>query len=173
MSAVYGDEWQALCGKIKPLDGSGVGLDIEDEVSHHLSMNVGMAYMEGNSFCFTLDIRYPISYNKVYIYDTLTHQFPTATITETGAHDPLYVSQDSELVKGLLDAYNEFNGTIDAPIAIGGATYARALDNAVAFGPVFPGRQSTIHQRNERVSIEDLKNMYEIYKLAIRKLCFQ
>ena len=172
MSAVYGGDWSVLMRKLIPLDGSGVKLDIEDSVSHHLSMNVGTVNMKGNTLQFSLDIRYPISYKKEYIYDSLRESFPDATIEETGAHSPLFVDKDSYLVKNLLEAYNEYAGEVAEPIAIGGATYARALDNAVAFGPVFPGRESTIHQKNERVSIDDLKNMYEIYMLAIRKLCF-
>ena len=72
----------------------------------------------------------------------------------------------------LLAAYNEVTGENLSPITIGGGTYARALKCGVAFGPLFPGMESTIHQKDERVSIEDFRKMYEIYYHAIKKLLF-
>ena len=56
------------------------------------------------------------------------------------------------------------------PITIGGGTYARALPVAVAFGPIFPNQESTIHQKNERAKISDLQKMYNIYLKAIEEL---
>ncbi|MBO4534347.1 MAG: dipeptidase PepV, partial [Clostridia bacterium] len=72
----------------------------------------------------------------------------------------------------LLDAYEEVMGTRPAPLCIGGATYARALPNAVAFGPVFPGDEEMCHQVDEYVCLERLAEMREIYRVAFDKICF-
>ena len=172
LSDVYGNDWTRLYNMLSDITGGGVNLAISDEVSGALTMNVGTMNSTENSLLFSLDIRYPISYKEDYIYRALTTAMPNAKIVVTGSHDPLYIDKNSALVTALLDSYNEYAKDNAEPIAIGGATYARALDNAVAFGPVFPGRESTIHQKNERVSLADLEMMYDIYKLAIRKLCF-
>ena len=44
------------------------------------------------------------------------------------------------------------------------------MDNIVAFGPVFPGRDCTEHKKDEWIYVEDLEKAREIYKLAIEKL---
>jgi acetylornithine deacetylase/succinyl-diaminopimelate desuccinylase-like protein len=59
---------------------------------------------------------------------------------------------------------------LSEPISSGGATYARALDNCVAFGPVLPGRAETEHQPNEHIVLEDIFIALEIYAKAIYKL---
>jgi succinyl-diaminopimelate desuccinylase len=61
-------------------------------------------------------------------------------------------------------------GTDYKPLAIGGGTYARALKCGTAFGPEMPGEESTIHQPNEYVSIENLKLQFTMYKKAIKQL---
>ena len=61
-------------------------------------------------------------------------------------------------------------GTNYEPMAIGGGTYARALKMGTAFGPEMPGEESTIHQPNEYVTIENLKLQFTMYKKAIKEL---
>jgi succinyl-diaminopimelate desuccinylase len=56
------------------------------------------------------------------------------------------------------------------PLTSGGATYARAMDNCVAFGAVFPGKPKTEHQTNEYVDVKDLIKSAEIYAYAIYEL---
>ena len=47
----------------------------------------------------------------------------------------LYIYQrKNELGKTLCKIYNEYTGESKEPIAIGGATYARAFENCVSFG---------------------------------------
>lgn len=99
---------------------------------------------------------------------------PEAEITLKNHHDPLYVPKDSPLVKGLLEAYKKVTGDSEAEaISIGGATYARVLPCGVAFGPIFPGEESYIHMRDERISLASFKKMIKIYKEAFAILCFE
>ena len=56
------------------------------------------------------------------------------------------------------------------PLAIGGATYARAIPNAVAFGPLFPYEEELAHEPNERLSIESFEKMTLIYIEALKNL---
>lgn len=114
-----------------------------------------------------VDIRYPSTYSgetlkkqlaEIAPYDVLSHQLP------------LYNDKDGFLIKTLSKIYSETTGNDLEPIAIGGGTYARALKNGVAFGPEMPGEEETIHQPNEYVTIENLKNQLVIYKKAIKAL---
>ncbi len=71
-----------------------------------------------------------------------------------------------------MEVYREETGDKDSkPITIGGGgTYARAMDNAVAFGPMFPGQEDVVHQKNEYISIEHLMKITKIYARALYEL---
>ncbi|HCW74622.1 MAG TPA: hypothetical protein DHM90_13510 [Clostridiaceae bacterium] len=45
----------------------------------------------------------------------------------------------------------------------GGASYARTLDNGVAFGPTFPGETANSHLENERLSLSSIQCAMEIW----------
>ena len=60
--------------------------------------------------------------------------------------------------------------TTHEPFSIGGATYARALPNAVAFGPQFPYEEELAHEPNEFLAIDSLEKMTAIYGRALEKL---
>ena len=154
-------------------DGSGLSIELKDEVSGDLTLNLGKVATEGDRLLFSLDIRYPAATNEQALLEKLQAVFgEDAVVTVEGRHLPLYVSPASELVTALLAAYNEVTGENASPIAIGGATYARAFPNAVAFGPVFPGEESRIHQKDECISVAGLTKCAEIYRAALKKLAF-
>jgi succinyl-diaminopimelate desuccinylase len=70
--------------------------------------------------------------------------------------------------------YREQTGDMDSePITIGGGTYARAMDNAVAFGPVFPGQEELAHQKDEHITIDNVIKLTEIYSHALYELVQQ
>ena len=90
-----------------------------------------------------------------------------------GEHkEPLFVKKDDPLVKNLMNVYRDIVGDEESePIAIGGGTYARAIEKAVAFGPLFPGQEELAHQKDEFIGIEDLIKNAKIYAGAIAALC--
>ncbi len=153
-------------------DGSGLKIACADEQSGALTMNVGYARTVGDEISFGLDIRYPVTVKEETILEAISSALPDATVTVDGRHLPLFVPADSELVTALIGAYNEVTGEGASPISIGGATYARAFPNAVAFGPIFPDEESKIHQADECVRLSRLVKSAEIYKKALEKLAF-
>ena len=67
--------------------------------------------------------------------------------------------------------YRKYTGQKDAqPITMGGATYARAVPNTVAFGPVFPGEVDLCHQPNEYIDIETMVTSTKIFAEALYQL---
>ena len=67
--------------------------------------------------------------------------------------------------------YNAVTGENAKPFAIGGGTYARHLQEGVAFGMLFPGEPELEHQANESISLDCLRRAARIYAYAIVALC--
>ena len=137
-----------------------------------MTLNLGVLRTgDDGTLTATVDIRFPISYNCEYMYKLLCERTPAEfTVQPWHVSDPLYVPADTELVTTLINVYNSEMKTNVQPIAIGGGTYSRCLPNCVAFGPLFPGEEQTIHMPNECVDLNNLKRMTEIYMEAIYRL---
>ncbi|AYE36431.1 Xaa-His dipeptidase [Borrelia turcica IST7] len=121
----------------------------------------------------SFDMRYPVDFRREDLVSLIKDALKPYSLNynEVSYLDPIYVDSDSNFVRTLIEVYKDFTGESDAkPIAIGGATYARALKNCVAFGPLFKGAESTAHQTNEYMKESDLLRLVSIYKEAIKKL---
>ena len=139
--------------------GESLGIAMEDAVSGPLSMNLGMIYGDENSIGLGMNYRYPVTRTFEECEPVLRNQFEEkGFILTEQEHDPcLYISRESELVKRLMKVYKEATGRNDEPKCIGGATYAKALPNVLAFGPLFPDDENREHRPDEYVEIEWLK----------------
>ena len=164
---------RALAEKIGlDTDGKKMGLDVSDELSGALTLNVGAVHADGKRVKAVIDIRYPVSYTKKFIVDTVKEHFePQFKITVKHSLPPHHVSEKSELVTKLKQAYSEVTGEKAYCISIGGATYARAFKNAVTFGPLFPGKPSVEHGPDEYIEIDDMIKTAQIIANAIIKIC--
>ncbi|MFW5779988.1 MAG: Sapep family Mn(2+)-dependent dipeptidase [Bacillota bacterium] len=154
-------------------DPASIGLDLEDEKSGRLTYNLGTCQIKNKKIVCELDIRFPISYNKDDITKLLQKGLPCKA--QRGLyHDPLYVDENHPLVETLLKAYDSAMGneTPSTPISIGGGTYARALPVGVAFGPVLPGMEAPMHEKDEFISLEHFDLLTKIYYKAIKEICF-
>lgn len=158
--------------KLRSINGESCELNIQDDVSGKLTLNIGLINLINDNYEIELDIRYPISYEREFILEKLQKSIKDANIIESMNHASLFVEKDSELVTTLMNAYTKVTGDNTEPISIGGGTYARALPLGVAFGPILPNKDSSIHEVDERASLEDLNVAYRIYKEAIKNLCF-
>ena len=178
LSDKLGGEYTTLKEKLCHNDGSGANVKLSDEKSGKLTFNVGVAKIEKaangqDKLHLIIDIRHPVTYTKEEILKILQKSLGTEQVSVRNFHDPLYIDKDNDLVQSLLKSYNEVTGENASPITIGGGTYARALKCGVAFGPMFPSMESTIHQKDERVSMADFKKMYNVYYTAIKELLFK
>lgn len=177
LSDALGGRYSFLKDKLAHNDGSGADVKLCDEKSGKLTFNVGVINIEKDSegkdaLHLIIDVRHPVTYTKEDILQRLLTSLGAREVKVRNFHDPLYIDSNNKLVQDLLLAYNQVTGEDAKPITIGGGTYARALKCGVAFGPIFPGMESTIHQKDERVSIKDFKKMYDVYYAAIKKLLF-
>ena len=90
----------------------------------------------------------------------------TLDVYQDKAH--LYIR--SALDSNLTGVYQEVTGRTEEPIAIGGATYCRAIENFAAYGPVFPGQVEMAHQTDEYIMVDDLILSAKIYAQALYAL---
>lgn len=152
------------------LHGETLGLDaLKDETNS--SVNLGVIGKNGDNVECTLDIRFPITRKDVEIAEVLNK----AVADDCGIRldyniNPLYYDKNSKLVQSLLKAYRSIVDDQRDMIAIGGGTYAKSMNNIIAFGCAFNEEENHIHDANESLSIEEFKKQVEIYIEAIKNL---
>lgn len=153
-------------------NGNKLNINIPDE-SGALTLNIAQLYFENDDLKIGLNLRVPINTKFELIennFSSVCTEFDNIYCEFTGKKDPLYVPKDSYLVKTLCQIYNEATDSNTEPIAIGGATYARAFDNFVSFGANLPGQKDMCHQIDEFISIDNLILACKIYCKAIYEL---
>ncbi|MEA4854662.1 MAG: dipeptidase PepV [Christensenella sp.] len=160
LSAAIGDQ----------TDGRSLGIACED-FSGALSLNIGYMKTTEAGAQVGIDIRYPVGADKNDILKKIKAKLPGLSVTEVFSRPSHYVPEDSPLVQGLKQAYEEVTGDPAYCITMGGATYARAFPNSVAFGALFPGQTGTEHQPDEYIEIDSLVRVADIIANAIVTLC--
>lgn len=155
------------------LHGEKIGCYMRDEPSGELTFNVGKVLISSKDVSFTIDSRFPVTKTADEFYMLLEKNVNKFgfKITKLDYLAPLYKEKDDPVIKVLMDTYKQYTGDKDAePIAIGGATYARAVPNTVAFGPVMPGIDDMCHQPNEFMRIDDIMTSAKIFADVLYKL---
>jgi len=155
------------------LNGERIGCAFEDQQSGKLVFNVGKINMSADGVTMAINIRYPVTNEAKNVYDGIRKELQGTNIAieEVETKLPLYVPKDNELVVKLMDVYRKHSGDHKSePITIGGGTYARAIENAVAFGPLMQDMEETAHQRNEYIDVDHLIKVAKIYAHAIYEL---
>lgn len=152
--------------------GKTLGVAMEDELSGHLTLNLGVINIDENFCEMTFNIRYPVTDNPERILKIFERVAAASgfKISNYNNRTPLFVDENDPLVQKLMKVYEECTGNNAFTISIGGATYARVMDKGVAFGPNFPGSEELAHTSNEFIDIELLVNVAKIYGRAIYEL---
>lgn len=152
-------------------NGESLGVDFSDKESGPLTFNVGTAKFENGVIDLGVNIRYPVTVNKDDIKSGIEANYDGVRVTETDYKKPIFIPTDDPFIQTLLEVYKESTGDYDAePMVIGGGTYARAFDNVVAFGAVFPNQEMLAHEKDEYISVDHMMKLVEIYSKAIVKL---
>lgn len=153
-------------------DGERLAGHIKDEPSGHLIVNPGLIEMDQHTAKLKINIRYPVTYTGKQIIDSINSRITdySLKLTTDLNSEPLYISEQSDIVQTLLSVYREYTGDDSPPLVTGGGTYARSIDNAVAFGPVFPDQEELAHCPDEFISEEYLLLSAKIYAQALMRL---
>lgn len=168
------EDWMKWADKYLYQDyyGEKLGIRFEDDISGFLTVNTGVLSMIENKITIKINIRYPVTDSLDDILKNIEKIAVEADLKVyvKESHKPHHVEKDHFLVKTLKRVYEKQTGTEAVLLAIGGGTYARALNTGVAFGPLFPGKKETAHQKDEYIEIEDLLKAAAIYAEAIYEL---
>lgn len=152
--------------------GQSMGCGFEDDQSGKLIFNVGVIDTTDDEIKVSVNIRFPVTYKKEQVYEgmkEITNPYEI-DIVESDYMAPIYMPKDHPLITKLMKVYKEETGDQRDAITIGGGTYARSMDNAVAFGALFPGQEELAHQKDEYIGIDELIKMTIIYAKALREL---
>ncbi len=156
--------------------GERLDCSLSDDISGKLILNVGMIDLDNNAVKLTVNVRSPITLDDEAVYSSLV---PVIEKYEIGVikkmyEKPIYYPADDPTVQLLLSIYRNHTGDMESePLVIGGGTYARQMDNAIAFGALYPGDPDLMHQKNEFIKIERLIQTAKIYAEAIFRLAVQ
>ncbi|QOR69000.1 dipeptidase PepV [Cytobacillus suaedae] len=153
--------------------GEKFGVRYSDEITGDLTINVGkMTYTNKTGGSIGINLRYPVTNDMEKTREKIEevaglNSFALRNFSDSKPH---HVDKNHTLVKTLQKVYEEQTGEEATLISIGGGTYARSLKAGVAFGPLFPGRPDSAHQKDEYIIIEDLLKATAIYAQAISEL---
>lgn len=152
--------------------GSKILPNCIDDVSGTLTLNLGELIINEKESKIGFDSRVPVKFTIEDLEDAVKEKAANYGLEfeEFDRLKSLYVPADSELIKTLVSVYEQETGLEGTPKSSGGATYAKALDNCVAFGAMFPFEEKTEHQENERVNIKNMIKATEIYALSVYRL---
>ncbi|BBE31682.1 peptidase [Tepiditoga spiralis] len=144
----------------------------EDDVSGKLTINIGRIFINSEKEELGMDIRIPVTIKKETVVNKIKEKASLYGLdyNEYDYLDSIYIPKDHFLIKTLRKVYEEETGLDSTPLTSGGATYARAIKNCVAFGAIFPDSAETEHQPNEYIEIKDLVKCMNIYSKAIFEL---
>lgn len=143
-----------------------------DKVSGKLTFNIAKITIDANFHEFFVDIRIPATKEKEEVLKMLQNSLDKYELDmEVLDFLPsLYVPIDHSLITTLRQVYEDKTQQNSTPLSTGGATYARAFENFVAFGPLFPGQEKLAHKKDEFIDIDHLIRCADIYAEAIARL---
>ncbi len=147
------------------------GLKALADETGSLTLSPDVASFRGGVLKITSDIRFPATLGLKAVTDKLNEWGVEYSIDNYQA--PLYNDPKGKLISTLTEVYNEVTGERATPIAIGGGTYARALENGCAFGPESKDEEATIHQANEYVTFDKIRLMSKVYFKALQAIASQ
>lgn len=175
LAKVFPDNPQlAFIGKLFKEDATGTNVlgDVKDEASGHLTFNISSLEINAKETRMQIDIRIPVTIDHDALIDQLSQKVSAYGLTYEHFDylAPLYVPKDSELVKTLMHVYKKLTGDDTQPQVSGGATYARTMNQCVAFGAMLPDVPDYMHQVNEQWELTSMFKAMDIYAEAVNEI---
>lgn len=152
--------------------GKKLGIAMVSPDSGSLSVNVGLLKVEDGLVRLSIDIRHPETVEGKAVAEAVRRAAAPYgfTLGPVQPEKSVYQDKNGAVMQSLLAAYRQETGDFSAPLAIGGGTYAKAMDNIIAFGPVFPGEEAREHQPDEYIALDNIEKLRRIYAQAFRNL---
>lgn len=150
-------------------DGGALGIAQADELVGALTVNLGAMHAETGEAEAKIDIRTPIDTDLDALYEGISASFAEYGIGAKVLHKQPshYVSEDSFVVKALKRAYKACFGGECECLPCAGATYARAFETGIAFGPCDINAERGEHGPNEFIYIDELTKLADALAAAM------
>ncbi|SKC90084.1 Sapep family Mn(2+)-dependent dipeptidase [Maledivibacter halophilus] len=157
---------------VDSIHGEKLGLYYNDEETGITTNNLSYVLLNDETCIISFDYRYGkgVEYEKVInrLKEIgIKNKLELITIKEMPL---LYVSSDSILICALKKAYHNITKEEAQLFSKGAASYARTLEQGVAFGPTFSTHRANSHKPNENINLKDFEKALLIYAEAIKLL---
>ncbi len=160
-------EFRLLADKLSDTSGESFEGFASTKLLGETTYCLGLISFEKSILKFTINFRHPNDVNPEEFKKHFDEYFGTTSTMKEPSPYLLY-EPESKLVSTLYKAYQEESGDYKTPmLTTGGGTYAKHAKNTIAFGALFPGRVSTMHEPNELMPVEDFYLSAVIYARAI------
>lgn len=170
-TGLFDEQWISFVANADT-EGRFLGIHCTDAITGNLTCNLGIIESDHLSIDVILNVRYPVDQTAESLVAIAGEIAALNGFVITSMDDlkPLYVPKESVVVRTLASVYEEETNEQAQLLTIGGGTYARAIPNAVAFGPLFPMQEELAHQKDEYFAVHDLVRVTAIYAKAIWEL---
>lgn len=152
--------------------GELLKLDELDDEYTNTSINIGVIHKVDNDIYANIDLRFPVTRSVAEVMPYLKNlDLGNNSFEVLSPVEPLFFDTNSPFIKALKKAYEDVTGdTKSEMLAIGGGTYAKAINNCIAFGCEFLGEDNHIHDANEKLNLDNFKKQVLVYIEAIKNL---
>lgn len=146
------------------------GREIKDQYSS-ITLNLAILDVNEERTRIVLDSRIPLTSNSdelmnLYKLQGEKYKFTPSLMKHAVS---VYVPEEDWLVQDLAEAYRSVTGDQVKPTVAGGGTYAKAMKNVLAYGPLLPRSEFTMHQYNEYIDLSDYEISYDVYNKLFDK----
>lgn len=154
-------------------DGKSLGIAMSDDLSGPLTLAFSLLEITETCLDGMFDSRCPVCATEENVMETVRKNMAAKGITMDTEYmrPPHHVDGNSEFVKTLLKAYEDYTGRKGACISMGGGTYVHDLKNGVAFGAAMPEIDNHMHGADEYAVIDVLLVSAKIFAQVIVDLC--
>lgn len=173
VGSCYNDDFSLKITKIlNGHYGEGFGVEYNGAYMGPLTFNCGKVTIKDGKISMWLDYRYPNECTGPELFAQSEKVLKESLGLNAAIFDDskwLLSDPNSELVQTCMKHYRDMSGdTYTPPLRIGGGTYARAFENFVACGPVFPTRPYPAwvggeHEADEGFEIETMLRACSVY----------
>ncbi|MBN1517360.1 Sapep family Mn(2+)-dependent dipeptidase [Candidatus Sumerlaeota bacterium] len=165
----------ALQQGAKDLKGECFGIHRIHERLGETTCSLTMLKLTPEAGSAVFNVRQPFSIEPEEILNGIASKFDGATAEFIGKPlRPIWIDPalHPDFIEALQAAYRCVTGREPKLMSIGGTTYAKALPNALNFGPCdeADGEEELAHQPNERITLEHLRRNLLIYAHALAAL---
>lgn len=151
--------------------GETLGLAASDSLGR-LTCAPTMLRLDGQGGRLSFDLRFLFDHDMQYYIDKLSAIGAAYgwRLENAGGFEPLYMEESQPLPQKLMQVYREYSGDGSPARVMGVGTYAKTMNNFLAFGPELDSEPNLIHQANESIAQWQLLELAKIYARAIYEL---